>query len=192
MLLPELLLLGEYVPIEVRVCAFAAQSAASLELSLRSAMGAVPGQVTILAALADGKLHELNAEGHVITLHELEAGSCFTQKVWVRSTRAGSCTLVAVLSCPAPVSQHAELHFAEPFEHVTRLTGELNVHTLVAPSSHYEAASAAGPADCIGGVPLVVGQVAFAQVMIRAIQDVQLQLLYAQVELQQDAGVQVR
>lgn len=176
---------------EISIQASAAQSSASLELSLRSAMGAVPAQVTMLAALADGKLHALNAEGHVITLPELAAESCYTQRVWVRSMFASSCRLVAVLSCPAQVPQSAELHFVEPFEHMTRLTGELNVHALVAPSKNYAAVSSSAAADSTGGVPLVVGQVVFAQVLVRAIHAVELQLLGAQLELQQDAGLQV-
>eukprot|EP00878_Enallax_costatus_P027899 GHUV01030087.1.p1 GENE.GHUV01030087.1~~GHUV01030087.1.p1 ORF type:complete len:989 (+),score=366.66 GHUV01030087.1:1269-4235(+) len=190
--MPQSMLVAEFCLVEVRVHAFAAQSAASLELSLRSPTGAVPGQVTMLAALPDGKLHALSTEGHAMQLPELAAGSSFSQRLWVRSTLASSCRLVAVLSCPAQVHQSADLHFVEPFEHVTRLAGELGVHTLVAPAQSFANSSGPAASDSAGAVALAVGQVIFAQVLIRAVHDVELQLLGAQLELQKDAGLQVR
>lgn len=197
-LLPELLLVGEFVPVEVAITVTAAQPATALELILRTAMGATPGQAVVLAALPDGKLHALNPECHTLQLPALPASGCFTQRLWVRSQVPSSLTLAAVLSCPATLSQEVDLQFVEPFEHVTRLNGEMGVHALVAPSRLYAAAD--GTAACTaadaavaagGGVPVVVGQVLYAQVLVRGLNDVDLQLLDAQLELQQGSGLQV-
>jgi hypothetical protein len=213
MLLPELLLVNEFAPIQISISAASPQPPATLQLSLRTAMGATPGQATLLAASQDGKLHAINPEGQTLELPAIAAGGKFTQHLWMRSQVANSCKLVAVLSCPAVVSQTAELRFSEPFDHVTRLNGEVGVHSLVAASQAYAAANsgasaavaAAAAAAAQGqdaeealaaaaaaeGVPLEVGQVVFAQVLVRALHAVELQLLDAQLELQQESGLQV-
>jgi hypothetical protein len=206
-LLPELLLVNEFAPVQVTVSASSAQPPSTLQLSLRTAMGATPGQATLLSASHDGKLHAINPEGETLKLPAIAAGGQFTQHLWVRSQVANSCRLIAVLSCPAVVSQSAELRFNEPFDHVTRLNGEVGVHTLVAASHAYAAANSGGSAlgaavqgqgpdeasaaAAAEGVPLEVGQVVFAQVLVRALHGVDLQLLDAQVELQQESGLQV-
>lgn len=207
---PELLLVNEFAPLQVTVSASSPQLPATLQLSLRTAMGATPGDATLLAASRDGKLHAINPEGETLELPAIAAGSSFTQHLWVRSQVANSCRLMAVLSCPAVVSESAELWFSEPFDHVTRLHGEVGVHTLVAASHAYAAANsdagalataaaaqsqgsedASAAAGAAEGVPLEVGQVVFAQVLVRALHAVELQLLDAQLELQQEAGLQV-
>jgi hypothetical protein len=208
-LLPELLLVNEFAPLQITVTASSPQQPASLQLSLRTAMGATPGQTTLLAASPDGKLHAVHPEGQTLQLPAIPAGGRFTQHLWVRSQVPNSCKLVAVLSCPAVVSQSAELRFKEPFDHVTRLNGEVGVHTLVAASHAYSAANSsssssgstaagqgadeasAAAAAAAEGVPLEVGQVVFAQVLVRALHRVDLELLDAQLELQQESGLQV-
>jgi hypothetical protein len=207
-LLPELLLVNEFVPLQITMTASSYQQPASLQLSLRTAMGATPGQATLLAASPDGKLHAVNPEGQNLQLPAIPVGGSFTQHLWVRSQAPNSCKLIAVLSCPAVVSQSAELRFTEPFDHVTRLNGEVGVHTLVAASHAYAAANsssssslsagqgqgadeASAAAAAVEGVPLEVGQVVFAQVLVRALHGVDLELLDAQLELQQESGLQV-
>jgi hypothetical protein len=209
-LLPELLLVNEFVPLQITITASSYQQPASLQLSQRTAMGATPGQATLLAASPDGKLHVVNPEGQTLQLPAIPAGGRFTQHLWVRSQVPNTCKLVAVLSCPAVVSQSSELRFSEPFDHVTRLNGEVGVHTLVAASHAYaaannsssgsnagqgqgaeEASAAAAAAAAVEGVPLEVGQVVFAQVLVRALHGVDLELLDAQLELQQESGLQV-
>lgn len=186
------MLVGEFVPVVVNVQFKAAQEASYLDVSLQSSMGATPGQVTLLAASQDGKLQTLNTEGHSLHLPSMTAGSCYNQQLWVRSAFAISCKLLVQLNCPGQVTQSVALQFAEPFEHVTRCSGEVNMHTLVGPSDEFAVMrQGGGSAGSSGGVPLVIGQVALAQVLIQAVHDVELQVMEAQLELQKDVGVQV-
>eukprot|EP00879_Flechtneria_rotunda_P002505 GHRR01002703.1.p1 GENE.GHRR01002703.1~~GHRR01002703.1.p1 ORF type:complete len:1063 (+),score=495.97 GHRR01002703.1:1057-4245(+) len=192
--MPDLLLVGEFVPINVVVQASAAQQAATLELSVKSAMGATPGHVAVLATMPDSKLQAVNPEGQALPVPALDAGTNYTQRLWVRSQLASTCRLIAVLSCPATVAQSIQLTFLEPFAHVTRLNGEMNMHTLVAPSHNYSTVIQADRVDgsaAAGGVPIVLGQSLFAQVLVKALHNVDLQLLDAEVELQQGSGLQL-
>ncbi|WIA11906.1 hypothetical protein OEZ85_011990 [Tetradesmus obliquus] len=111
---PELLLVNELAPLQVTVSASSPQLPATLQLSLRTAMGATPAANSDAGALA---------------------------------------------TAAAAQSQGSE-----------------------------DASAAAGAAE---GVPLEVGQVVFAQVLVRALHAVELQLLDAQLELQQEAGLQL-
>jgi hypothetical protein len=138
----------------------AAQPGATLDLSIRAASqppppasaGAAPPPptLTLLAALPDGKLHECSLEAQTLPVPKLAAGSVWTQRLWVRSRAAGAFRLQAVLSCPALVTQHAELMFVQPFEHRVRLSAEAGVHTLVGPSPAFEALNGGAGAGAYG------------------------------------------
>jgi hypothetical protein len=202
LLQPELLLMGEFVPLEIRVDVSAAQPPSSLELSVRAAgTGAVPRHLTLLAAAADGKLHEVSLEGQVLALPKLPPGSSWTQRLWARSSTVQDCRVSAVLSSPALVPAHADLAFRQPFEHRVRLSTEAGVHTLLAPSPAFETinGSSLATAAVDGGstasgdaVPLVVGQSVLAQVLVAVSCPAELLLLDADVELQQESGLKVR
>lgn len=214
---PDLLLIGEFAPMEVRVQVSAPQAAASLDLSVRSAAtGAAPIHMTMLAALPDGKLHEVSLESQALSLPKLPPGATWTQQLWVRSSTAQDCRVTAVLSCPALVTAHADVRFQVPFEHRVRLCAEAGVHTLAAPSTafavvngsdttsygalHGKAADAAGVAAGSSGsvdsgadaVPLVVGQGVLAQVLVAARFPVDLLLQDASLEQQQQSSLKVR
>lgn len=202
-LLPRLLLVGEFVPIDVAVSVTAAQPPATLELSVRSASGSPPPTLTLLASLPDGKLHELSLQAQDLPLPKLAAGSVWTQRLWARSREAGGCRLTATLSCPALVVQHADLSFRPPFEHRVRLSAEAGMHTLVGPSAAFAAvnggsggtgqgqgAPAAGDRDA--AVPLVVGQSVMAQVLVGASHAADLLLLGAGLELEPGSQLKVR
>jgi hypothetical protein len=199
-LLPSLLLVGEFVPIDVAVSVTAAQPPATLELSVRSASGSPPPALTLLAALPDGKLHELSLEAQDLPLPKLAAGSVWTQRLWARSREAGACRLTATLSCPALVVQHADLSFRPPFEHRVRLSAEAGVHTLVGPSAAFAAVNGGvggsqGAQAAAGGdaaVPLVVGQSVMAQVLVGASHAADLLLLGAGLELEPGSQLKVR
>lgn len=154
---PSLPLVGEFVACVVSISVSQAMQAASLDLALRSPMGATPAQITLLAFI-DSKLHALPAEGHTIAVPPIAAGGTHTIKLWIRSPLPVTTRLVASLSCPATVVSTAQLQFEEPFEHVARLFSETHVHTLVSPSHAYNS-SEPGSA-----VPLVIGQAVMVQV----------------------------
>lgn len=203
-LLPSLLLVGEFVPIDVAVSVTAAQPPATLELSVRLASGSPPPTLTLLAALPDGKLHELSLQAQDLPLPKLAAGSVWTQRLWARSREAGGCRLTATLSCPALVVQHADLSFRPPFEHRVRLSAEAGVHTLVGPSAAFAAVNggSGGTGQCQGAagaagdrdaaVPLVVGQSVMAQVLVGASHAADLLLLGAGLELEPGSQLKVR
>lgn len=211
-LLPDLLLVGEFVPIDIRVDVTAAQPPATLELSVRSVSGTPPSTLTLLAALPDGKLHKLSLEAQTLTLPKLAAGAVWTQRLWARSREAGSCRLTATLSCPALVVQHGDLTFRLPFEHRVRLCAEAGVHTLVGPSAAFAAvndgnaggegvasargsggqSAAADSGSGVDAVPLVVGQSVMAQVLVGTGHAAELLLLGAELELEPGSQLKVR
>lgn len=193
------------------------QPAGTLELSVRSPTGTTPSQLTLLAALPDGKLHEMALEGQVLPLPKLAPGSVWTQRLWARSREATGCRLTVALSCPALVVQATELAFKQPFEHRVRLSAEAGVHTLVGPSQALAAvndggsssgssssavpgpssgmqaaadAGAAAAAGC-GPVALVVGQSLLAQVLVASGHPVDLQLLGADLHLEPGSQLKV-
>jgi hypothetical protein len=213
---PDLMLAGEFVPVQVVVEVSAAQPATALEVSLRSAIGATPASVTMLGQSAEGKALQLNTEGHSLPVPALPAGASFSQLLWIRSQQAVSCRVVAVLACPTLVAASAELSFVKPFVHITRLSSEVNVHTLVAASPAYGAvnsgppeagmaggdegaavATGAAAAAAAGGVgrpysvPVAVGQMVICHVLVQAPNQVDLLLLDADLALDQGAGLQV-
>jgi hypothetical protein len=204
-LLPDLLLVGEFIPIDIRVDVTAAQPPATLEVSVRSASGTPPSTLTLLAALPDGKLHEISLEAQTLTLPKLAAGAVWTQRLWARSREAGSCRLTATISCPALVVQHGDLTFRLPFEHRVRLCAEAGVHTLVGPSAAFAAVNGEGgtgargsgqsAAADVGGadaVPLVVGQSVMAQVLVGTGHAAELLLLGAELEPEPGSQLKVR
>jgi hypothetical protein len=204
-LLPDLLLVGEFIPIDIRVHVTAAQQPATLELSVRSGSGTPPSTLTLLAALPDSKLHELNLEAQTLPLPKLAPGAVWTQRLWARSRDVGSCRLTATLSCPALVVQHGDLTFRLPFEHRVRLCAEAGVHTLVGPSAAFAVVNGEGgtgaPGDGqsaaadIGGavaVPLVLGQSVMAQVLVGTGHAAELLLLGAELELEPGSPLKVR
>jgi hypothetical protein len=75
-------LVGEFTPIEVVVSTHNPLLEGVLELSLRSATGAVPGQVTLLARLPDNKLHALNVDSHLLHLPTIPAATRHVVQVW--------------------------------------------------------------------------------------------------------------
>ena len=85
-----------------------------LELSLRSATGAVPGQVTLLARLPDQKLHALSVDSHVLQLPSIPAAS--THVVQVRG-EDGCCRAVQV-PASEDTSGLLEHNMLYPFAHV--------------------------------------------------------------------------
>lgn len=207
-LLPDLLLVNEFVPIDILVDVTAAQPPATLELSVRSVSGAPPSRLTLLAALPDGKLHELNLEAQTLPVPKLAAGSVWTQRLWARSREAGSCRMTATLSCPALVVQHGDLSFRPPFEHRVRLCAEAGVHTLVGPSAAFAAVNGNGAGEGGvagsgsigqgevavvegGAVPLVVGQSVMAQVLVGTGHAADLMLLGAELELEPRSQLKV-
>eukprot|EP00775_Hariotina_reticulata_P005239 gene5239-5474_t len=216
---PELMLAGEFAPVQVQVQASTAQPAAALEVSVRSAVVSSTAAVTLLAQSAEGKVLQLTTEGHTLPVPALAAGGSFSQLLWLRSALAGSCRVVAVLACPTLVPASTELSFSQPFMHISRLSSEMNVHTLVAANpaysavntGHPEAAAARGDestaAVAVGaaaggsggggggggqfGVPLAVGQMVFCHVLVQAPNNVDLLLLDADLVLDEKSGVQV-
>jgi len=72
---PDLILAGEFVLVQVQVEVSTAQPAAALEVSVRSGQGAAPVAVTLLAQSAEGKVLQLNTESHTLPVPALAAGT---------------------------------------------------------------------------------------------------------------------
>ena len=92
-------------------------------------------------------------------------------QLWLRSPIAATTVkLTAVLNCPAQVTSSVAVRFEEPFEAVTRVTGESHMHSLVTPSPAYETAAAAVipgqglPSGWNKALPLAIGAPIMAQV----------------------------
>jgi hypothetical protein len=166
-----------------------------------------PPPLLTLHAVQDGRVVELPLEGAALRLPPVPAAGRHALRLWLRGAAPVGAQLVVTLLCPAPVAAGVAVQFRDPFESVTRLFSETNVHTLVAPSAAYEAlavASAAPPAHGAlddgsssssapppPAVPLVIGQAAMAQVLVRATQPAPLELLGARFVAPAASGLQL-
>lgn len=204
---PDLLLVGEFVPIEVRIHTTAVQPPCTLEISVTSSASGSPlNTLTLLAALPDGKLQELSLESQILSVPRLAAGASWVQHLWARSREALSCSLKATLSCPALVTQQSQLNFMLPFEHRVRLSAEAGMHTLVGPSDAFTSVNSSNTAPAVvsqqtaagtfdtaaAAVPLVVGQGLLLQVLVTAVHSADLLLLGADLELEPGSQLKVR